>query len=117
MRTLFLMPDTWDLTIDANGNIAVAEDVYQQAQDIATAARVFIGDMYYNQNAGIPYRESILGQTGFPLSLYKMHLEDAAMSIQGVESANAILNLVGNRTVTGDILFTTESGESGAISL
>ena len=33
--TIFLDPRTWDLSLDVNGNIAVATSTYQRAQDIA----------------------------------------------------------------------------------
>lgn len=115
--TLFLRPDNWDLEIDASGNIAVATDVYQQAQDIASAGRTITGDLYYNTNAGIPYLTEILGQTGYPLALYKMHLEQAALSIGGVVSAQAIIRTDNKRNVTGAILFTNEQNQNGQISL
>lgn len=116
MRTLFLMPDTWDLALDAQGNIAVAEDIYQQAQDIASAGRTFLRDLYYNQTEGIPYFEHVLGTHGFPLSLYKMYLEEAATSVPGVASANAQMT-VRDRQLTGAIVFTNEDGQEGAIAL
>jgi len=117
MKTLFLLPDTWDLTLDVSGNIAVATSTYQQAQDIASACRVFLKDMYYRQDEGIPYLEEVLGQAGFPLSLYKMYLEDAALSIDGVISAQAILNTNDGRNVTGSIIFTNSENQQGQISL
>lgn len=116
MRTIFLRPDTWDLEVDSSGNIAVASDVYRQAQDVATACRTFARDLYYDQAAGIPYFESILGQNGFPLSLYKMYLERAALSVSGVVSANAQLKMQ-NRVVSGAIIFTNTEGQTGQITL
>ena len=116
MRTLFLMPDSWDLALDASGNIAVASDVYQQAQDISSAVRTFSRDLYYDQNEGIPYFEAVLGQHGFPLSLYKMYVEDAARSIPGVVSVNAQLRISG-RAGTGSILFTNDENQTGQIDL
>lgn len=116
MRTLFLLPSTWDLELDTSGNIAVASDIYQLAQDVASACRTFLRDVYYNQNQGIAYFENVLGYNGFPLSLYKLYLEQAAISIIGVASANAQLQMTG-RTVTGAILFTTDDGQNGQIDL
>lgn len=117
MRTLFLKPDDWDLALDASGNIATATDVYQQAQDIASACRVFIGDLYYNAGAGIPYSEAILGGASYPLALYKANLEDAALSVAGVASAQALISLKNGRDVIGAIVFTNENGETGQINL
>ena len=36
MNTLFLNPATWDLMVDAEGNIAMAEAPYSTAQDVAS---------------------------------------------------------------------------------
>ena len=41
MKTLLLRPDTWDLTLDSAGNIAVAENPYALAQDAASAIKLF----------------------------------------------------------------------------
>jgi len=117
MRTLFLNPTTWDLELDASGNIAVAESVYQQAQDISTAGRTFVGDLYYDATAGIPYFEDILGTKGFPTSLYKSYIEQAALSVHGVVSANMSIQSVSDRNLIGTISFTNEDGQQGQISL
>lgn len=117
MQTLFLVPETWDLTLDVRGNIASASDIYQMAQDICSAGRTFTKDVYFNQDQGIPYFENILGAKGFPLSLYKKYLEDAALSIPGVESAQAIIQAGPERSATGAIVFSTETGQTGRISL
>ena len=116
MRTLFLLPSTWDLELDSSGNIAVAEDIYQQSQDVASAGRTFLRDVYYDQEVGIPYFENVLGRHGYPLSLYKMYLEEAAKSVTGVVSANAQLKLT-NRVATGSIVFTNEDNQTGQIQL
>ncbi len=115
--TLFLRPDTWDLALDANGNIAVGTDVYQQAQDVASACRTFRGELYYDTQTGIPYDTEILGGTGFPLALYKLYLEEAALSIDGVVSAQASLNTNDRRNVIGAIIFTNDQNETGQINL
>lgn len=116
MKTLFLLPSTWDLELDSSGNIAVASDIYQQSQDVASACRTFLRDVYYDQALGIPYFDSTLGPSGYPLSLFKMQLEEAAKSVEGVESANAQLRLV-NRVATGSVLFTNTDNQIGQIEL
>lgn len=115
--TLFLRPDTWDLTLDSSGNIATATDIYQQAQDVASACRTFSGEVYYDTGLGIPYDAEILGGTGFPLALYKMHLEDAAKSIDGVVTAQAVIRTNDRRNVIGAIMFTNDENETGQINL
>ena len=86
MKTIFLNPRTWDLDLDTQGNIAIATDEYQQAQDIASSCRVFLGDDYYNKDDGIPYLEEIMGKSGYPMALYQRHLHDRSMLVSGVVS-------------------------------
>ncbi|WP_338805144.1 hypothetical protein WDV76_08980 [Xenorhabdus griffiniae] len=117
MRTLFLMPVTWDLTLDVAGNIAIASDQYARAQSVANACRVFVKDMYYSQGAGIPYLEEILGKNRYSLAMYRKNLEDAAMSVDGVVSATAELSTANDRIVRGRIKFTDIDGREGMIEL
>lgn len=117
MNTLFLMPNTWDLALDRRGNIAIARDIYAIAQDVASACRVFTRDLYFDQEAGIPYLEEILGHTKYSLALYRTQLEDQAKTVPEVETAQAILSTMDNRVVTGRIEFTTTDGRSGALEL
>jgi hypothetical protein len=117
MKTLFLMPDSWDLALDANGNIAVAESTYQQAQDIASACRTMKQDMYFNQQEGIPYLTEILGNGRYPLALYRKYLQDAALSVPGVLTALPELYLANDRIVRGMIKFTNDKNQTGVIDL
>ncbi|EUD08450.1 hypothetical protein [Providencia alcalifaciens] len=117
MKTLFLLPDTWDLTLEVSGNIAMASDQYAIAQSVANKCKVFMHDMYYSQNEGIPYLEKILGKNRYSLSLYRQHLEDAAMSVDGVVSAKAELSTANDRVVRGRLIFTDKQGREGAIEL
>lgn len=117
MKTLFLMPDTWDLAIDSQGNLAIATDTYQQAQDIASSCRVFYGDDYYNKNDGIPYLESIMGKSNYPVALYQRHLHDRSMLVDGVVSVDIKLLQLKDRVQSGTIEFTNTENQSGAIGL
>ena len=116
MRTLFLMPETWDLAVDSSGNIATATSTYQRAQDIASACRTFRKDLYFNQSDGIPYLEEILGNAGYPLALYRKYLQEAALTVPGVIAAEADLIMSDNRILRGQIKFTDEAGQ-GVINL
>ena len=117
MKTLFLNTDTWDLAIDTSGNIAIATDTYQQAQDIASSCRVFYGDDYYNKTDGIPYLESIMGKSDYPISLYQRHIHDRSMMVSGVVSVDVKLEPLKNRIMSGAIEFTNEQNMRGTIGL
>lgn len=114
--TLFLMPDSWDLELDNNGNIAVATDTYQQAQDICSSVRTLLKDMYYQQDQGIPYLEEIMGQSTYSIALYRQQLYEAAMSVDGVVSATVNLAL-NNRSLSGTIQFKNTQDQTVAINL
>lgn len=62
MTTLKLDNETWDLTIDGQGNIAVADSSEETAQDVASACAMFLGECLYDNTLGLPYNESILGK-------------------------------------------------------
>lgn len=117
MKTLFLHPETWDLALDVSGNIAVATDDYQQAQDIATSCRVFYGDDYYNKTDGIPYLEEILGRSAFPLSLYQRFIHDRSFLVSGVTSVDVKFHQLNDRLLSGDIIFTNDSGRQLQVQL
>lgn len=113
------MPATWDLALDSSGNIAIATEEYQQAQDIASSCRVFYGDDFYSKTDGIPYVESILGQSKFPLAMYQRSLHDRAMLVPEVVSVEVQLNTntLRDRILTGSIIFTNENGIQGTVGL
>lgn len=117
MKTMFLRTDTWDFALDTQGNIAVATEEYQQAQDIASSCRVFFGDDYYNKNDGIPYLESIMGRSSYPISLYQRHLHDRSMLVNGVVSINVKLAPLRDRVQSGSIEFTNDKNLSGVVGL
>lgn len=116
MDTIFLHPDTWDLVLDDAGNIAMAKDPYSKAQDVASAVRLFKGELYYNTIKGIPYFEETLGKKQ-SYALYQYRLEKAALTVPGIVRAKA--NVIGreNRVLSGQILFTDEQGKELSVEL
>jgi hypothetical protein len=109
MDTLYLDPDSWDLVLDASGNIAMASPPYALAQDAASAIRTFIGEAYYNTELGIPYFEQVLGK--YPsLEFLKAELVTAALTVPGIIAARVFISGVLNRQVTGQVQITDSSG-------
>ena len=115
--TIFLHPDTWDITLDTSGNIAVATESYQQAQDISSSCRVFLHDDYYKQSDGIPYLEEIMGRSSYPLALYQRNLHDRAMLVNGIVSIDVKLQQLKDRVLSGAIIFTNEDNLQGTVGL
>lgn len=115
MDTLYLDPETWDLTADSYGNIAVASSPYATAQDVASECRLWAGEARYDATKGIPYEGSILGELPPPAKLIGWY-KDAAEGVPGVEKATVILDY-GNRRLSGEIQCTLADGEGFTLTL
>jgi len=115
MNTLLLDGSAWDLVVDSAGNIAMATPEYSLAQDVASAVRLFKGELWYRTTAGTPYFENVLGHLP-PISVFKGYIERAALTVPGVVKAKCVISSFTNRTVTGQILFIDESGAANNVS-
>lgn len=111
MDTLLLDRSKWDLVLDVAGNIAVASNPYSQAQDGASAIKLFQGEAYYDTTRGVPYWQSILGKTP-PLSLFKAKMVNAAKTVPGVADAQCFIESFDPKTrvVTGQVQLEDELG-------
>ncbi len=116
MKTLYLNPITWDLTVDSSSNIAVASDPYSIVQDAASAVRTYLGEVYFNTTIGIPYSTQILGQ-GLPLELYRTQVIRAALTVPGVTSAQLYFTQLSNRELEGQLQITTSSGARFGVNI
>lgn len=116
MKTLLLDVSGWDLLTDAAGNIAFAQAPYQFAQDVASALRTFLGEVWYDASQGIPYFSEILGHTP-PITYFQELMVQAAKTVPGVVSAECTIQGFENRKVTGQVTFTTDSGLTGSVGL
>lgn len=110
--SLLLDRTTWDLVLDASGNIAVCTESYSIAQNVATAVRTWFGEAWYDTSLGVPYDDGIFnGST--PLSIMKAKSEAVAETVEGVASATcALLIQSTTRTLSGVIALTLTTGET-----
>lgn len=118
MKTLLLAVDTWDLCLDANRNIAVAAAPYQLAQDVASAIRTVLGEVWYDDTLGVDYFGLIYGKTP-PLAVLQALLVKAALTVTGVVTAQCVINSFDRtkRLVIGQVLFTDANGKTHKVSL
>lgn len=115
-NTLLLDQVAWDLVLDANGNIALASQPYSLAQDVASAVRLFLGELYYDTSKGIPYFEDVLGKLP-PQQLLVGYIEKAAKTVPGVSQARCIIDSLKNDgSVTGQIQIIDENGGSSVLN-
>lgn len=114
-NTLLLDRAAWDLVLDSSGNIAMATPPYALAQDVASAIKLFIGELWFDTTKGVPYFEDILGQLP-PPSLLVAHIERAALTVPGVVSAQCIIDSFDAREVRGQVQFIDETGAVSGVS-
>lgn len=114
MNTLLLDTAVWDLVLDGNGNIAMATDPYSLAQDVASACRTFLGEVWYDTTIGVPYFSQILGKRP-SLALIKRRLVEAALTVPGCTNPVVYISSVKGRVVTGQIQFTDSN--TGALQV
>src|SRR5579859_1555101 len=112
MKTLLLDTVTWDLVLDVNGNIALADEPYALAQDAASAIRTFLGEVYYDTTLGVPYQQ-ILGQAP-NIAFLKAKLEQAALTVPDVASATVFISSIQGRAVSGQVQIVNTSGQTQA---
>lgn len=116
MKTALLDTSAWDLVLDAAGNLAIATEPYQYAQDVASAIRLFLGECWYDTSKGVPYFTDILGQSP-PPQYFQTLMERAALTVPDVVSADCTIESVDNRTVTGYVTFTTADGQTATVAI
>jgi hypothetical protein len=113
MQTLLLDNQSWDLTVDTAGNIAVASDPYSQAQDAASAIRTFEAEVYFDTTLGIPYFQQVLGYAP-PLSLLKAYFNSSALTVPGVTNAQSFIISWQDRTIRGQVQIKNDAGQVSA---
>ena len=116
MQTLLLDTGQWDLITDAGGNITLASEPYAVAQDVASAIRLFDGELWYDTTRGIPYFNEILGQSP-SASLIKQRFIDAALTVPNVVSVEVHLGLIKGRVLAGQVQFIDNLGNKHNVSI
>lgn len=97
--------------LDASGNIAMAQEPYAIAQDVASAVKLFQGELYFDADQGMPYFDQILGHAP-PLSFLKAQVEAAALTVPNVVAAKASVTQYANRQVTGSVEVIDTTGQA-----
>lgn len=102
--------------LDGNGNLAVTDNPYAVAQDVACACSTFLGECWYDDTLGIPYYSRILGHwPGTQLINVKMQQE--ALKLPYVLSAVCTAVSNGERAITGVITLTDSNNEQSTVTL
>ena len=110
-HTLYLQPDSWDITLDSSGRIARSVQAYAIAQNVANAVRLFTGEAFFAMDEGIPHFDIELGKTRPALSVLRARMREAALNVEGVLDAQITLDDVQDRKLSGEILLTVADGD------
>jgi len=113
MAATLLLSDSWDLSLDVAGNIALAPSPLNFAQDAASAIRLFLGEYFWDTTIGVPYLKEILGKR-LILPLLKETLVNAALTVPDVASAAVFISSFSNRVLAGQVQVISSSGQLGA---
>ncbi|AHK72189.1 MULTISPECIES: hypothetical protein [Gluconobacter] len=115
MKSLLLDRTTWDLSLDANRDLAVCTEPYSVLQDVATAVRTWLGECWYDTSLGLPFDSGIFdGSSSLPL--LRAQAESAAMSVPGVAAAQcALIGPREDRSIGGAIAITLTTGETQSV--
>lgn len=113
-HTLYLNPDSWDITLDSSGRIARSTQAYAIAQNVANAVRLFTGEAFFAMDEGIPHFDIELGKTRPALSVLRARMREAALNVEGVLDAQITLDDVQDRKLTGEILLTVADGDKSS---
>ena len=110
------LDDTWDLTVDADGNIAVLDEPDSLAQDAASAIQTYLGECYFDTTIGVPWLEQILGVNPPPsLPLLKQILVDAVLNANSdIASAQVFITSFSNRAISGQVQVVSTAGQIAA---
>lgn len=113
-HTLYLNPDSWDITLDSSGRLARSTQAYAIAQNVANAVRLFTGEAFFAMDEGIPHFDIELGKTRPALSVLRARMREAALNVEGVLDAQITLDDVQERKLTGEILLTVDDGDKSS---
>ena len=107
-KSMLLETETWDLSLDASGNIASTQNPYAVAQDAACACSTFLGEAWYDTTLGIPYYERILGHwPGSQLINTKMAAE--AKKLPYVQDAFCTVTISNDTRASSGVMTLTDA--------
>lgn len=117
MNTMLLDAATWDLAVTPSGDIAVSTGPYAIAQDVASAVRLFQGELWYDTTQGLPYFQQILGRLP-SLQFLKTKFIAAGMTVPSVVSIACFLSGPdkATRQLGGQLQITDDRGQLSVLT-
>ena len=109
MKTAYLDPETWDLVLDINGDIALADEPYSTLQDCCSRLRTRQGECYYDTTLGVPYFQDILNRN-VNLELIRSEYIRVALQDPRIVSAKVFFRELKDRRLLGQVQITDING-------
>ena len=117
-RHTLMLNGQWDICLDDGGMIAQALGDYAIAQDAANAVRLFRGEAFFDADRGVPHFDVDLGVVYPSMAVIRARIREAALTVEGVESAQPDLEPPdAGRTLSGILALTTDTGTPVTVSL
>jgi len=125
LDTLALDPPNWDLTLDANGNLATFGDGtpgtqtgpgMRMAQDVASRVRAWRGEVWFDVDQGIDYPRYM----GLTPAIVQLQADYQAEALLTPECSTALADFSLDRTtrqVGGALYLTDISGYSAQVAV
>lgn len=113
--TLYL-DENWDITLNTDGKIKIADGAYAIAQNGSNAVRLFTNDAYFDQQKGIPHFDIELGHNIASVPILESRTKQALLQVEGISDALAVLEVEKNRILGGNAYITLTGGETAKIS-
>lgn len=111
--TILLDRTTWDLVLDAAGDIALAQEPYALAQDAASAIKTQQGECFWDTSVGVQLFGEVLGKRP-SVALMKSLFSVAALTVPGVAAARTFITGIQQREVSGQVQVTSVTGQTSA---
>ena len=113
--TLALDTATRDLVVNADRNIAIKDGGDSIAQDVASAIKLFEGELWYDTTKGVPYFSQILGMAYAPTIIQGLY-NRAALTVVGVVDAKTTITRITDREVHGTVYVIDLVGEEHQVT-
>ena len=116
MDTLLLDQHVWDLVLDLNNNVAVAAKPYSEAQDVASAVRLQLGELWYDKTLGVPYLNNVILGNKPSLQFIRTKIEEQALTVPNIAQARCLFASFEDRVLTGQVQVIDVDGVSNNIN-
>jgi hypothetical protein len=107
----------WDTYLDQYGNIAVNTQGAAVAQDVASAIKLFQGELYFDTTQGVPYFSVLFNEVYNPVVAAGL-LQQAALTVPNVVQAKVQNILMSNRSIlSGNVNILDVNGQASGVSI